>query len=301
MGSCLPRWWQRVPDELLAEGETQQARLARLRREGVLPQEVWQLLTELRRSGNEANHAFTGEPEEALTHLQFAWILGVWLMRTFENPAYERSEFVAPRHSGDPERLHVLQAQAEQARTEAEQRLAEQQAQAPADTSRIVSAASHAAAKLGLNEAQTRQLIDAQLHAVGWEADTPHLKYAAGVRPEKGRNLAIAEWPTDSGPADYALFAGLTPVGVVEAKRRNKAVMGSLEQAARYSRGFRLDMPGLTMPDGPWGEGPDAFRAPLPLRDQWTVLPGPAQVREWHLVPGRPPRRQSQPSAAGLA
>jgi hypothetical protein len=58
------------------------------------------------------------------------------------------------------------------------------------------------------------------------------LTFAKGARPQKGKNLAIAEWPTKSGPADYVLFAGLQPVGVVEAKRKNKDVSGSLEQAS---------------------------------------------------------------------
>ena len=30
--------------------------------------------------------------------------------------------------------------------------------------------------------------------------------------------MAIAEWPTASGPADYALFIGTALVGVVEAE-----------------------------------------------------------------------------------
>jgi type I restriction enzyme R subunit len=52
------------------------------------------------------------------------------------------------------------------------------------------------------------------------------LRYSQGARPEKHRNLAIAEWPTSSGPADYVLFVGLTPVAAVEAKRANKDVAG---------------------------------------------------------------------------
>ena len=61
------------------------------------------------------------------------------------------------------------------------------------------------------SEAETRYLIDEQLRKVGWEADTEQLRYSKGTRPEKGRNMAIAEWPTDSqvgnkGYADYALF-----------------------------------------------------------------------------------------------
>ena len=43
--------------------------------------------------------------------------------------------------------------------------------------------------------------LDAQLREAGWEADSQALRYAKGSRPIKSRNLAIAEWPTASGPA----------------------------------------------------------------------------------------------------
>ncbi|MFC5848569.1 type I restriction-modification system endonuclease [Deinococcus petrolearius] len=247
---------------LLVDGETQHERLARLRREGVLPQEVWQLLTELRRSGNEASHAFTGEREQAQTLLQFAWILGVWLIRTFHDAGYIRGEFIEPQPAERPEDLRTLLAQAEAARQDAEARLAQVQAQAPGSPARVVQAAQAAATQLDLSEEQTRQLIDAQLRSVGWEVDSAKLRYGLGIRPEAGRSLAIAEWPTATGPADYVLFLGTTPVAVVEAKRKNKAVMSSLEQAARYSQGFDLSGTELTSPGGPWGT-PDPFRIPF--------------------------------------
>ena len=75
-----------------------------------------------------------------------------------------------------------------------------------------------AATKIDRDESATRALIDQQLRDSGWEADTKEMRHASGARPVKGRSLAIAEWPTASGPADYALFAGVTLVGVVEAK-----------------------------------------------------------------------------------
>lgn len=63
------------------------------------------------------------------------------------------------------------------------------------------------------SEAETRYMIDEQLRQVGWEANTQEIRYSKGARPAKGRNMAIAEWPTDStvskkGYADYALFVG---------------------------------------------------------------------------------------------
>jgi type I restriction enzyme R subunit len=81
-----------------------------------------------------------------------------------------------------------------------------------------------AASRIDLDEAETRALIDQQLRDRDWEADTKLLRYARGVRPAKNRNMAIAEWPTSSGPADYALFVGLKLVGLVEAKRKRKNV-----------------------------------------------------------------------------
>ncbi|MFO7855328.1 MAG: hypothetical protein R6V44_08940 [Paracoccaceae bacterium] len=84
-----------------------------------------------------------------------------------------------------------------------------------------------------LDEGDTRLLIDERLRNAGWEADTSTLRHALGTRPEKGRNLAIAEWPTAAGPADYALVCGLTLAGMVEAKRKRKDVAAALDQADR--------------------------------------------------------------------
>ena len=101
----------------------------------------------------------------------------------------------------------------------------------------LVERGEEAATKIDLDEAETRALIDQQLRDRGWEADTKALRYSAGVRPAKGRNMAIAEWPTANGPADYALFVGTMLVGVVEAKRRRKNVSAAIDQAERYSVG----------------------------------------------------------------
>lgn len=135
--------------------------------------------------------------------------------------------------------------------------LAEQQAAAKAASSEQVQAkiklAVVAGDNLDLDEAATRRLIDSQLVEAGWEADSQLLAYKHGVRPQKGRNLAIAEWPTANGPADYVLFNGLTPLAVVEAKRHRKDVPASIEQAKRYSRGYKIGSDEV-MPGGPWDE-----------------------------------------------
>jgi len=113
--------------------------------------------------------------------------------------------------------------------------------------------AQEAAQQLSLNEADTRKIIDARLREAGWEADTEEIAHGKGVRPQRGRNLAIAEWPTSSGPADYVLFVGLIPVAIVEAKRKIKQVPGHIEQAKRYSRDYQFE-DYETPPEGvPWG------------------------------------------------
>lgn len=98
-----------------------------------------------------------------------------------------------------------------------------------------------------LDEALTRILIDQQLTEAGWQADSQTLTYQNGTRPEKGKNIAIAEWPTEyqgeKGRADYVLFAGLTPIAVVEAKKENTNVAGKISQAERYSKGFKINAP----------------------------------------------------------
>jgi type I restriction enzyme R subunit len=104
-----------------------------------------------------------------------------------------------------------------------------------------------AARRLDLSEKETRFLIDQQLRDAGWSADSQALTYANGTRPQIGQNLAIAEWPTDkdetgkTGFADYVLFVGLKPLGVVEAKKINVDVSGKLSEAHRYSIYFNND------------------------------------------------------------
>lgn len=90
-----------------------------------------------------------------------------------------------------------------------------------------------------MDEAETRVIIDQQLVNAGWEADTENLRFSKGTRPEPNKHRAIAEWPTKSGPADYALFMGMTLVATIEAKKSAKNVYGAIDQAKRYAKGIQ--------------------------------------------------------------
>lgn len=155
-----------------------------------------------------------------------------------------------------------MAVETEAAKLALQERLAAEQSgsagRAPAEVAAYVAAASKAAEQVVLDEAETRKLVDEQLRQAGWQTDSTTLRYGMGARPEKGKNLAIAEWPTLSGPADYVLFAGLTPLAVVEAKRKNVDVSAALQQAKRYSRSFNA-WANAESPGGVW----DKYRLPF--------------------------------------
>lgn len=163
--------------------------------------------------------------------------------------AREKEEYAVLAGQMDAEARTYQSLAEEQAATldrvkqEFEQRLKTLQSQLDANqkaTQQVTQSTQAASRQLVLNEELTRILIDQQLIEAGWQADTQELTYAKGSRPEKGKNLAIAEWPTfGKEAADYLLFAGLTPIAVVEAKRENTNVAGKIPQAERYSRGYR--------------------------------------------------------------
>lgn len=151
--------------------------------------------------------------------------------KTQEAQAHEQA--LARQQQDYEQKIRALQQQLTE---RDEQSVSQQRAQAAQKTQA-------ASQQLVLSEELTRILIDQQLQEAGWEVDSQELTYQKGFRPEKNINRAIAEWPTQGGRADYVLFAGLTPLAVVEAKKENTNVAGKIEQAERYSRGIQIAPP----------------------------------------------------------
>ena len=79
-------------------------------------------------------------------------------------------------------------------------------------------------------EGLARQTIDRMLTASGWI-----LQNAKQINPAAGIGVAVREYPTDSGPADYVLFVDRKPVGVVEAKAEGAVLSPVEEQSSRYA------------------------------------------------------------------
>jgi len=164
----------------------------------------------------------------------------------------ERAQFeqvrqqMAQVQAEQQERLAAQEAQQQAQQASFEARLQDLDAAQPPEAStakvrqKLQARIQAANQSFSLNEALTRILIDQQLCDAGWQADSKNRRYAKGARPQKGVNQAIAEWPTAGGQsADYVLFAGLTPLAVVEAKRENTNVAGKIPQAERYAAGFQ--------------------------------------------------------------
>lgn len=228
----------------------QVSRINMLSNSGVIPDRLLPLFHSLRKAGNKATHEVFGTIESAQTHLQFAYRLASWFRQTYEKDNSTLPDFIMP-HKGllDAGHLLVLNKELKQQSSRLEEDYNKLQAElenlkASEATAELKSirrkVSTHIASQMNLSEAETRLLIDDQLKTAGWLADSHNIRYAKGARPSKGEHKAIAEWPTSSGPADYALFVGMDLVGVIEAKKKAKDVVSDLQQAKRYAADIEI-------------------------------------------------------------
>ena len=239
------------------------SRINLLNNNGIIPEPLVPLFHSLRKTGNKATHEVYGTTEEAQTHLQFAFRLAVWFRQTYGDGKFTCQDFIPPEQpSDDAEQLTAFKQELN--RRSAELEAVQDGLQKELDILKSLDLSektraarlklsARAANAMNLSESETRLLIDQQLSAAGWHADTENLRYAKGARPEKGAYKAIAEWPTTSGPADYVLFVGMNLVGIVEAKKKARDVVSDLRQAKRYARDVEIKGE-ERFAGGPWGE-----------------------------------------------
>ena len=79
-------------------------------------------------------------------------------------------------------------------------------------------------------EQQARQLIDQKLLQAGWI-----LQDLKDFNPSASLGIAVREYPTESGSADYILFIDRKPLGVIEAKRKGHTLSQVHDQTERYA------------------------------------------------------------------
>ncbi|MEK4206443.1 type I restriction-modification system endonuclease [Paenibacillus sp. FSL R10-2788] len=238
---------------------TQVDRLSQLKRDDLLTEEIADMLHTLRKIGNKANHeAGYGSTREAQALTQLAFRLSVWFMQVYGDWDFISSDYIEPIQQDNASNQNQLDqlAQSYEAKMEQLQQelttLREQQTNVTnEDKKKRHTKSKQASSAFSLTEAETRLIIDEKLRQAGWEADSQTLRFGLGARPEKGRNLAIAEWALKSGFADYALFCGLELVGIIEAKRISRNVEADIAQAKKYA--MQVIRHDDEIIHGPWG------------------------------------------------
>jgi type I restriction enzyme R subunit len=78
-----------------------------------------------------------------------------------------------------------------------------------------------------------KRIIDPKIKAAGWKI----VRFNERKPLSDYDRCAIEEYPTENGPADYALCAGGRILGIVEAKKLTLGPQNVLTQAERYSKG----------------------------------------------------------------
>ncbi|CVI70067.1 Type-1 restriction enzyme R protein [Eubacteriaceae bacterium CHKCI004] len=235
--------------------------------EGLLTKDLVDILHALRKVRNKAAHENYAEASDCPIFLQMAHSLCEWFMQTYGDWNYQHQDFVMPVKESEKKTDKIIiysktqEEEKEKELTKAAIACAEQAELV--DKKVRLKQANKMASQRQKSEAETRYMIDEQLRQVGWEANTQEIRYAKGARPAKGRNMAIAEWPTDStvskkGYADYALFVGTKLVGIIEAKAEHKDIPSVIDyQGKDYPRNIRKKDAEYQI--GTWGE----FKVPF--------------------------------------
>lgn len=128
-----------------------------------------------------------------------------------------------------------------------------------------------------------RDNIDRQLEKAGWVVvDKNQINWSTGV------GLAVREYPTAVGPADYVLFVDRKPVGVIEAKREDEGHKLTVHEAqAEYYAKSKLKwisddtpLPFVYESTGILTHFTD-FRDPKPRARSIFSFPEPTTLRHW--------------------
>ena len=143
-------------------------------------------------------------------------------------------------------------------------------------------------------ETQARLSIDQRLAQAGWLVqDHKALNLGAGL------GVAVREYPTATGPADYVLFVDRQPLGVIEAKKDETILTFFEQQTARYAASslkWRLDtqpLPFLYESTGQVTRFTDG-RDPAPRSREVFNFHRPETLNAWRRQPDTLRRRLAQ-------
>jgi len=188
-------------------------RILILKRAGLIPADIDNILTSLRKKGNDAIHNYYRDEKKAETFLSLAVKLGAWFQEVYGTDYLFQSESVEykkPENIDYEKEYQKLVERTDEIEKELENIKTVPHLASREDRKKLISKKK----EIEFTEEETRLIIDKQLIDAGWEVDTKVLNYKLNkTLPEKKRNIAIAEWPCikengRKGFADYALFLG---------------------------------------------------------------------------------------------
>ena len=93
-------------------------------------------------------------------------------------------------------------------------------------------------------EQQARVEIDRKLVDAGWVVqDFKEMDLSAA------RGIAVREFPTATGPADYLIYGDRKAMGTIEAKKDGTPLLGVESQADRSTEGFSISAKRKPLPN----------------------------------------------------
>jgi len=89
-------------------------------------------------------------------------------------------------------------------------------------------------------EQLARDNIDRPLKSCGWA-----IQDKKKINLSESLGVAVREYQTDVGPADYVLFVDKKPAGVIEAKREDEGFRLTQveDQSTEYAHGWQMRQP----------------------------------------------------------
>lgn len=215
----------------------QAERIGDLYSRGYISDVIKDLFDIIRKSGNKATHVGKSSEAEGLFVLKKCYQLAKWFYETYEDVQLKTEVYELPPDdskltiSSLEERLGKLEQEIVSYQSKIDELNTSQEIVDDRKQRSFINSSN-----IGKSEAETRELIDEQLRIAGWECDTLNLNYKyKGTLPQKGINMAIAEWPCGEKWADYALFIGTTLYGIIEAKKFASDISTDLYQSKVYA------------------------------------------------------------------
>ncbi len=213
-----------------------------LKNESLIPQNIDNVLFSLRTNRNKAVHDGYDDKTECKMLLGLAYKLAVWFANTYGAGCTEVA-YILPEEK--PNLDDIINEQNKLIK-ELELKLASVEKSTISINERRIQSDKYAR-NLSLSESEARVIIDAQLRRRDWIVDSVSIRYSKGSRPQKGKNMIISEWPTNSeflskGYSDYAFFIGEKLVAIADAKKPSELLPSVLAvQCKDYARNIRQE------------------------------------------------------------